>query len=310
MISLLSPVAVFAYNRPVHFQSSLGALSENVLATQSDVFVYLDGPKNESDCIANKKIKEICNSTNRFKNLTVIPRDRNLGLAASIISGVTEMCESYGRVIVLEDDLVISPFFLTYMNDALEVYQNDEVVASIHGYVYPVKGVLPETFFLRGADCWGWGTWKRAWNHFKSDGRYLLSKLREQDLVAEFNFGGFAGNIEMLEDQIAGRNNSWAIRWHASAFLKNMLTLYPGRSLVHNIGFDDSGTHSDISSRYDSIVAVEKIYIEKKEFIPSDIAYNEFKRFFEAINYTPKPVAPKNLFLTMQSKLKSLLRPK
>ncbi len=281
---VIAPVAVFAYNRPNHFQKTLAALSANVLASRSDVFVYLDGPKSESDSVASKKIQEICNGAINFNRLTIVPRDRNLGLASSIISGVMELCDLHGRVIVIEDDLVTSPFFLSYMNDALNLYQFEDSVASIHGYVYPISARLPETFFLRGADCWGWATWKRAWDHFEPDGSLLLSQLKKLKLEDEFNFGGACGNSQMLEDQISGRNNSWAIRWHASAFVKNMLTLYPGRSLVKNIGHDGSGTHCETSMQYDSVISNVPIDLRKIPAHPSELGCIEFQKFFFSIN--------------------------
>lgn len=284
----VAPIAVFAYNRPTHFQKTLSALAANSLASQSDVFVYLDGPKTENDVFANKQIQEICNGANEFKSLTIVRRDRNFGLASSIISGVTELCESHGRVIVLEDDLVTAPFFLNYINDALDLYQNEEAVASIHGYVYPIAGSLPETFFLRGADCWGWGTWKRAWDHFESKGSLLLNKIKELQLEEEFNFGGFARNTEMLEDQISGRNNSWAIRWHASAFIKNMQSLYPGRSLVRNIGNDGSGTNCPSVICYDAPILGGTVSVKPIPIEQNSHAYDEFKAFFEKLSNNGK----------------------
>jgi len=294
--SNFAPVAVFAYNRPAHLQKTIDALSENALAAQSDVFIYLDGPKTENDFVANKKIQEICNGANEFKSLTLVRRDRNFGLASSITSGVTELCESHGRVIVLEDDLVTSPFFLTYMNDALDLYQNEEAVASIHGYVYPIDATLPETFFLRGADCWGWGTWKRAWDHFEPNGSLLLNKIKDLQLEDEFNFGGSSRNTEMLEDQIAGRNNSWAIRWHASAFIKSMLTLYPGRSLVKNIGNDGSGTHCPSRICYDARMLGTPMSLKRIAIVQNSQAYDEFKAFFEKLSTKAKQTRKNKTF--------------
>jgi hypothetical protein len=186
-----------------------------------------------------------------FRSLDVVASEENRGLATSIISGVGEQLSASDRLIVVEDDLVVSRHFLRYMHDGLEMYANDPQVASIHGYTYPVTKALPETFFLRGADCWGWGTWARAWKYFRADGMALLAELRAQGLTRAFDLGGAFAYTRMLEDQIAGRNNSWAVRWHASCFLREMLTLYPCRSLVVNIGHDDSGTHSGSTDAFD-----------------------------------------------------------
>ncbi|GHT84207.1 hypothetical protein FACS1894137_06970 [Spirochaetia bacterium] len=146
-------------------------------------------------------------------------------------------------MIVLEDDLITSPYFLTYMNDALNLYEQDERVVSIHGYVYPIKQKLPDYFFLRGADCWGWATWKRGWDLFNPDGQFLLNEIKKQKLEKHFNFNNTFNYTGMLQAQIDGKVSSWAIRWYASAFLENKYTLYPGMSFIENIGNDGSGTH-------------------------------------------------------------------
>src|SRR5260370_30670471 len=122
-----------------------------------------------------------------------------------------EVLSQHERVIVLEDDIVVSPFFLSYMNGALSLYEDEPRVASIHAYVYPIKEPLPETFFLRGADCWGWATWRRGWELFNSDGRYLLSELRRRGLTQQFDLHGAYRSRKMLKPQIAGANDSLAV---------------------------------------------------------------------------------------------------
>src|SRR5262249_35869456 len=156
-------------------------------------------------------------------------RERNFGLAQSIVQGVSGTVAQHGRIIVLEDDMVTSPHFLTYMNQALDKYADEARVVSIHGYVYPVEQPLPETFFLPGADCWGWATWKRGWSCFNPDGQFLLNELKRQKLIRDFDFNGAFPYSEMLQAQIKGANDSWAVRWYASALLAGKLTLYPGR---------------------------------------------------------------------------------
>ena len=148
---------------------------------------------------------------------------------------------------MLEDDLLTSPYFLDFMNEGLSIYEEDEKVISIHGYVYPISEKLPETFFLRGADCWGWATWKRGWDLFEPDGGLLLNKLEESKQTEEFDFNRSYPYTQMLKDQINGKTNSWAVRWYASAFLQNKYTLYPGKSLVSNIGGDGSGTNTGLN---------------------------------------------------------------
>lgn len=212
--------------------------------------------------------------------MTVYDRPHNFGLARSIIEGVSTVLATHESVIVLEDDMETSPHFLAYMNGALDRFKTDERVISVHGYVYPVDQPLPEAFFLHGADCWGWATWRRGWNLFNEDGRALLEQLRQRQLLKSFDFNGSYPYSKMLKDQINGKNDSWAIRWYASAFLAKKLTLYPGRSLVHNIGNDDSGTHCGNSTNLDVAVSQTPISLEKVSVTPSAAARSAIEKFF------------------------------
>ncbi len=259
-ISQIAPIALFVYNRLEHTGKTLDALKKNNLSKDSELFVFSDGAK-ESSLKEVDEVRKYIKTIDGFKKVTVIERPENLGLAKSIIAGVTDLVNRYGRVIVIEDDLVTSPYFLEYMNEGLDYYKDNDKVASIHGYIYPAKQDLPETFFLRGTDCWGWATWKRAWDMFEPDGKKLLTGLKENKLTYAFDFDGSYHFTEMLKRQIEGKNNSWAIRWHASAFLANKLTLYPGKSLVHNIGQDNSGTHKTNFPVFATNVHNSKIHI-------------------------------------------------
>jgi len=259
-----APIALFAYNRPAHLGRTLEALRKNELAAQTDLHIFSDGPKSDTDAPLVEAVRASLRDVPGFKSVTVVPRPANVGLANSIIQGVTEVCDRSGRVIVLEDDMVTSPWFLRYMNDGLTAYESDPEVISIHGYIYPVPGTLPETFLLRGADCWGWATWARSWQLFNADGAALLAQLEQRELTHAFDFDGAYGYTEMLRGQIAGQNNSWAIRWHASAFLADKLTLYPGRSLVQNIGLDSSGTHCGSSEEFTTLLASQPVTIRRQ----------------------------------------------
>ena len=253
-----APVVVFAYNRPQHLGETLAALSQNKEANMTDVIVYCDGPKCEEDLIKINQIRNILNKEYIFRSLRKIFREQNSGLSASVIKGVSEQFLIHESLIILEDDLLVSRYFLQYMNHYLKIYKNDHQVGSIHGYVYPIK-LLPKTFFIRGADCWGWAAWKRSWDDFESDGTKLLNKLTSRSLGFKFNLFGGYNYMGMLRNQVAERNDSWAIRWHASMFLKHKLTLYPGESLVSNVGTDGSGSHFTSSdSSYD--IKLENIH--------------------------------------------------
>ena len=258
-----APIALFIYNRPAHVRRTVASLLANPEAAESDLFVFCDGAKTPESAAAVEEARAFVRGLTGFASLTVVERERNLGLAKSIIDGVTRLCRDRGRVIVLEDDLVLSPYFLRYMNDALDCYADAPLVASIHGYLGPVHESLPETFFLRGADCWGWATWSRAWQVFEPDAAKLLARLRHEGLTQTFDMEGAEAYTKMLEDFIAGKNDSWAVRWHASAFLRGMFTLYPGRSLVENIGFDGSGMHSGSINPYRTNLAQEPIVVRQ-----------------------------------------------
>ncbi|HZO01038.1 MAG TPA: glycosyltransferase [Burkholderiales bacterium] len=239
----LAPIALFAYKRPEHLHRTLQALAANAEAAGSRLVVFCDGARHEADRAAVEAVRGLVAGIRGFAAVRVVASPTNLGLARSVTRGVSELLQQHDRLVVLEDDLVVGPHFLRYMNDALRCYADDERVASIHGYLYPVGERLPETFFLRGADCWGWGTWRRAWARFEPDARKLLAELRRRGLTRAFDLDGSYPYTRMLEDCIEGRNDSWAIRWHACAFLDGALTLYPGSSQVQNIGADGSGVH-------------------------------------------------------------------
>jgi hypothetical protein len=277
----LAPIALFVYNRLDHTKETLDALRKNILAGQSDLIIFSDAPKTEKQVKAVHEVRKYLAKIGGFKSVTIVERPVNLGLANSIIDGVTKVCNDFGKVIVLEDDLVTSSYFLQYMNDALVFYEKEEKVISIHGYLYPVKQNLPETFFIRGADCWGWATWKRGWQFFNPNGQMLLDELVQRRLVNEFDFNGYYKFSDMLKKQIRGLNNSWAIRWYASAFLADKLTLYPGRSLVKNIGNDSSGTHCGTSDAYDVELSCNSVDIVKAPVVVSVEAYLVIANFFK-----------------------------
>lgn len=283
----LAPIVLFVYNRPWHTQQTIEALQKNELASESELFIYADGAKNNK---ANEKVKEVRNyikTVDGFNKVTIIERENNWGLADSIIDGVTQTVNKYGRVIVLEDDLITSSYFLRFMNDALEVYKDNNEVASIHGYLYPINNMIgvPDTFFIKGADCWGWATWARSWELFELNGQKLLDELQYKKLQKEADFNNSYGYSRMLKDQINGKNNSWAIRWYMSCFLQNKLTLYPKRSYVQNIGNDDSGTHcSQTDQFFIDVLSHEPMQLNKVAVVSEDANAREYmEKYFRSI---------------------------
>jgi hypothetical protein len=262
------------------------SLLGNPGAESSDLIIFSDAARSSDKKRDVEEVRAYIKTIVGFRTVTIHHRPYNFGLANSIIQGVTEILKAHESVIVLEDDMRTSPHFLTYMNDALVKFVNDDRVASVHGYVYPVKQQLPEAFFLRGADCWGWATWRRAWAHFNPNGQFLLDELKRRQLTKAFDFNGAYSFSKMLEDQIKGSNDSWAVRWHASAFLADMLTLYPGRSLVHNIGNDNSGTHCGDNTSHDAELSVTPIDLKTLEVTSSAQGRAAFEAFFRKTHGT------------------------
>ena len=254
-----APIALFAYSRLGHLKRTVEALQANPESSQSDLIVFSDAAKTPDKQSDVDEVRKYITKIKGFRKISIYYRHHNFGLAKSIINGVTQVLSEYESIIVIEDDIVTSPFFLSYMNDSLNRFANDNRVISVHGYFYPIKNKLPEAFFLRGADCWGWATWRQSWDLFEHSGQYLLNKLKNKNLLKSFDYNNTYRYSRMLEAQINGENDSWAIRWHASAFLADKLTLYPGRSMVQNIGNDSSGTHSNTTNDYDVILSDKPI---------------------------------------------------
>lgn len=279
----LAPIALFVYNRPEHAARTLAALRDNHLADQSELIIFSDAPGPGEPADKVREVRALIRQVHGFKSVALVERATNYGLARSIIDGVTTVVNQHGRIIVLEDDMVTSPFFLQYMNDALVRFANDDRVVSIHGYTYPVTERLPEAFFLPGADCWGWATWRRGWACFNGDARYLLAELKRRGLAHALDYNGAYPYTRMLERKVEGRNDSWAICWYASAFLEGKLTLYPGRSLVHNIGNDSSGTHSGTSPELDTALSPAPIDLAGIVVEPCRECRQAFEHFFRQL---------------------------
>ena len=300
----LAPITVFVYNRPWHIRQTIEALKKNKLTKKSELFIFSDGPKDENDRKKVEEVRKYLREITGFKKITIIERRENLGLANSVIAGVTEVVNKYGRIIILEDDLLTSPYFLKFMNEGLNFYENENKIISIHGFIYPVKFDLPDTFFIRGADCWGWATWKRGWDLFESDGKKLLVELKKRKLTHKFDLGGSYPYTKMLIDQVNRKNDSWAIRLYASAFLKDKLTVHPGKSLIFHNGNDESGTHFGKTDKLDVELSQFPIKITKISLKENKDALKIITKYF--ISTYPKKWSITNLYGKMV-KLKNYL---
>ncbi|MGL4861563.1 MAG: sugar transferase [Cetobacterium sp.] len=251
----LSPIIIFCYLRKDHLEKTLEALSQNKLAAETEVFIYSDGPKNSKQIPIiddlRKFLKEY-NKNSNFKKVTIIESKLNKGLANSIITGVTEIINIYGKVIVMEDDLISSSMYLEYMNESLNMYESNSKVWSISGYTPNLKTLEKneEFFFIQRPWSWGWATWKDRWEKSDWEVKDFNKFIKNRKQIKEFNKCG-NNMTEMLISQVQKRKyiNSWYVRFAYSQFKNNGLTLYPIKSYIENIGIDGSGTHSSESNK-------------------------------------------------------------
>lgn len=241
----LAPIVVFSYNRPNHLQRTLEALAKNDLAQDSVLYIYCDGAKSNAIEEQRQRIAEnrrVAHAIKGFREVHVVERECNVGLMENIVNGVTDIVNVYGKVIVFEDDMLTSPGTLRYFNDALEVYKEEEKVMHVVSYVFPHKYPLPETFFYQvpypGG---GWATWQRAWKYYPREIEGLYDYWKKD--WRKFNYWNHDGSdlVDQLVNNYNGTLRTWFIRWYAEMFRRGGLALYPGRSLVTNIGFDGTG---------------------------------------------------------------------
>ena len=238
------PIALFVYARPEHTHLTVQALQKNTLATQSDLFIFSDAAKSDSQKKAVEQVRDYVNKITGFKSITIFEQEKNMGLANSIIDGVSAICEQHDMVIVLEDDLETSPYFLDYMNKALLRYKNDTKVMQISGHMFDVDiNCTEDAFFLPFATSWGWATWANRWSLFDENCSGYHQLKNDKSAIKLFNLDNSYPYFKMLEAQIAGKIDSWAIRWNLTVFLNKGFVLFPKASLVSNHGFDGSGVH-------------------------------------------------------------------
>lgn len=276
-----APIALFVYSRPDHVRGTIEALRSNPESKESHLWIFSDAPKNQAAEAGVREVRSLVHRLSGFASVKVVERERNLGLAGSITDGVTQLSEAYGRVIVLEDDLIVSPYFLDYMNRALDLYADEDRVMHVSGYWFPVgeRLPLPASFFLRASSCWGWATWKRAWDQFEPDSSQLLERFDSDHSRYEFDLQGTYPYFQMLQDQALGKIDSWAVRWYASVFLKSGLCLHPASSLVENKGHDGTGIHCPPSGNFDVMPSARRILDYPKEIRESAEALAAVKEF-------------------------------
>lgn len=246
-----TPIAIFAYNRPAHLRQTLDALARCPRLDECSLHLFCDGPRGAADAGAVAATVAVARDWAAARRAQVIEREANIGLARSIIAGVSELCARHGRVIVVEDDIVVGPGFVDYMLRALDRYADSPRVYQISGYMFPVRHrTRREAFFLPQTTSWGWATWQRAWGGVDWGAADARTALRSRRVRRRFDLGGAYPYSEMLEAWLAGKNGAWDVAWWWATFRAGGRVLHPRRSLVQNIGFDGTGTHCGVDSRY------------------------------------------------------------
>jgi acetyltransferase-like isoleucine patch superfamily enzyme len=256
----IAPIVLFVYNRPWHTEQTLKALWQNDLANESELYIYSDGPKPNASLEQIKKISEVrrlIRKNQYCKNVYIIESEINKGLADSIISGVSEVVNKYGRVIVLEDDIVTMPGFLKFMNEALDIYKNDAQVMQISAYNYPTKSIeLSSTLFLRIMACWGWATWDRAWKNYNNNIDDHLKHFNTKKQIKKFDIEGHGNFYWQLLANKSNEIYTWAVKWYASWLYAGGISLFPPKPLIKNIGFDGTGEHCVVNHDMNSSVLI------------------------------------------------------
>lgn len=297
----LAPVVLFAYARPQHLRKTLAALAANDLATQTPLIVYSDAARRETDAEAVMAVRQVLDAATGFASLTVHHRERNYGLADSIAEGVSTTIQTHGRAIVLEDDLVTSPCFLSYMNEALDRYADDERVMHVAGFMLDIDpSGLPESFFLRQSSCWGWATWERAWRHFDRDAERFVREFGPQD-IHTFNLDGIYDYWGQLLANRDGKLNTWAVLWYASVFAAEGLCLHPRASLVANIGHDGSGTNCGADDAFAQMVCSMPIGLFPDQRVEHREAMRRYQNALRGVLHAPSPkISLKTLFCKLR----------
>lgn len=292
-----TPIALFIYNRPAHTRVVLESLSRCRRLNECSLKIYCDGPKRPEDAAAVNEAREVAREWAARLDAEVVARDSNLGLARSVVSGVSELCETHGRVIVIEDDFALSPAFLDYMLSALDRYEDDPNVYQICGYMFPIRHApKPDAFFLPLTTTWGWATWSRAWRIFDWHPAGA-DALRDPEVRHRFNLNNAYPYAEMLERKLNGENDSWGILFWWAVFRANGLVLHPRKSLVWNGGFDESGTHcGDQAWTSQSVSEIASDQWATKPFqFPEQVATDEIA-FGKVIRYLRSEQSEGNFF--------------
>ena len=289
-----SPVILFVYNRPNHLKKTLSFLKKNSETKKSFIYIFSDGYKN-NDSMDQKKVeqvRDIIKKINFFKKKFIFERKKNIGLRNNIIRGINLAFKNNSKLIILEDDILVSRYFLKFMNESLTKYYKNNKVWHISGWNYDINEVTisDDVFFIKNMNCWGWGTWKNRWNKINLKSEKLIRKFSKSDKY-RFNLDNSFENFSQIIRNYESKKSTWAIFWNATIYLNNGLCLNPLKSLTSNIGQDESGTNTTNTQlvnekinnnknfKYPNIIS-ENIQIRKKiiEFLR-----NKKENFFQKI---------------------------
>jgi|SRR5215213_734773 len=285
-----TPIALFLYNRPVHARLALESLSRCRRLDECSLRIYCDGPRRPEDSASVAETREVAREWAAQLNAEVMERETNLGLARSIVNGVSELCDSHGCVIVVEDDFSLSPAFLDYMLSALDRYAGEPNVYQISGYMFPIQHASkPDAFFLPLTTTWGWATWARAWRVFDWNAPGAGDLQHDAELRRRFNLNNAYPYAEMLGSKLKSENDSWGILFWWAVFKAGGLVLHPRKSLVWNGGFDETGTHcGDQSWAGQSLVEItsdtwfEGSFVFPDEVVVDELALSKVIRFLRS----------------------------
>lgn len=287
---------MFTYNRLDHTRQTIEALQRNVYAKDSRLFIFSDAPKNEQATDSVQNVRDYLQTVDGFKEIQIIERTENWGLARNIIDGVTDVVDRYGKIIVLEDDIVTSEWFLKYMNDSLEIYKEKSEAMCVSGYAFATdNSKLPEVYFLHWNACWGWGTWKRAWKYFERAPKRMREEITAQEIYRINMDGSMPFFWQQFLDNCDGKIYTWAIFWHIAVMLRNGFTLFPRISLTNNIGMDGTGEHCVATSIYTRSLGTDPVRKFPKEISESIEGKKSTKKCYKVLTFPYSADACKKL---------------
>ena len=294
----LSPIVLFVYNRLEHTKRTVESLLNNTLVSKSTLLIFSDGAKSDEDILAVDAVRNFIKTIKGSNKIEIIEREKNFGLANSVIVGVNEVISLFGKAIVLEDDMISSPYFLKYMNEVLNYFEDDQRIFSVTGYTFPIKipGNYKHPLYLSPrSSSWGWGTWKNRWEKADWEINDFQSFINDKSRVDSFNLGG-DDLTRMLKNSISRKVDSWSIKWTYTHFLNNAYCVYPVKSRIKNIGADESGVHTIKTKKYDVELELNDMELKVIEVLhPNEEILRNFRKFFR-----------KNIFSTVIQKLSVL----